>query len=116
MTMQDDADDNRIDDVVRRTAARPVDEALLTRTVLSRIRHEARPATSPWAHLFAFPEFAGIGRLAPAGFALVLLGTPFAIAGFPADTTERAIYALAMGDPALITSTETPLLMTGFFE
>lgn len=109
-------DDDKIDDAVRKASMRPVDEALLTRNVLSRIRRDARPTTSPWARLFAFPEFAGIGRLAPAGFAMVLLGTPFAVAGYPGDATERAIYAFAVGDPSLVAVTERPFVGTGLFE
>jgi hypothetical protein len=113
MTMDDD---DRIDQAVRKASARPVDEALLTRNVLARIRQDRKPIATPWARFFALPAFSGPGRLAPASFALVLMVTPFAVANYPGDATERAIYALSLGDPALITAAETPFVGSGLFE
>lgn len=113
MTMHDD---DRIDDAVRRASQRPVDETLLTRQVLARIRATSQPTATPWTRFFALPDFAGPGRLAPAGFAAILLATPFAIANYPGDATDRAVYALTLGDPALITATETPFAGSGLFE
>ncbi len=104
-------DDDGIDDAVRRASAREVDEALLANAVLTRIRQDAQPTASLWARFFALPDFAGPGRLAPAGFAAILLATPFAVANYPVDLTERAIYDFALGDLVLIGSMEGPLLM-----
>lgn len=111
-----DPDDRAMDDLVRRASARPVDELRLTRSVLARIRQDASPAPSLWGRLSAFPEFTGIGRLAPVGFALVLLGTPFVVAGYPADATESVVWGFASGDPALIGTGQTPFVGSGPFE
>jgi hypothetical protein len=114
--MPDDKDDDRIDELVCAASARPFNEARLTANVLTRIRQDARRETSAWGRLFAFPDFAGAGRLAPVGFALTLIATPFAVAHYPDDPTARAIYAVALGDPALIASTERTLWSVGFLE
>jgi hypothetical protein len=114
--MDDDKDDDRIDRLVRAASVRPVNEALLSRTVLARVRGDAHPAESPLARLFAFPEFSGPGRLVPAGFALVLLAMPFAVARYPGDPADRAIYAFALGDPAMIAFDEGTLFRTDLFE
>jgi hypothetical protein len=113
MTMDND---NRIDEAVRRASARRVDEALLARNVVARIRQDGKPTASPWLRFFALPQFSGPGRLAPAGFAAILLATPFAVANYPGDATENVIYALALGDPVLITAPETPFVGSGLFE
>jgi hypothetical protein len=116
MTMEDPTDDDRIDALVRQAAARPVDEARLTAHVLTRIRQNNGSNMGFWARLFAWPEFAGAGRLVPAGFALILLATPFAVAHSPANPTDRAIYALVLGDPAVIAASEGSLFGAEFLE
>jgi anti-sigma factor RsiW len=116
MKTQDQTEDDRIDALVRQAAARPVDEARLSAQVLSRIRQSDRPEPGFLARIFALPDFAGPGRLAPVGFALVLVATPFAVAFSPADQTERALYAFALGDPALIAASEGSFFGAGLFE
>lgn len=97
-----DDDDGRIDALVRSASLRPVNEARLAASVLARVRQDRRPATGNWAALFALPRFAGPGRFAPAGFALVLLATPIAVAQYPSDDTEALIAALALGETLLL--------------
>lgn len=88
-------DDRQLDDLLRRAADRPVDEAALARRVLARVAAEPQ-GLSDW--LFAFP----VPRLVPAGFAAVLALTPFAVAALPgpADPLEAAILGVASGLPA----------------
>jgi hypothetical protein len=111
-----DDDDDRIDALVRAASTRPVDEGRLTQTVLTRIRMAGAPSTAHWTRLFALPQFAGPGRLAPAGFVLVLIATPFAVANYPGDPADQVIYALALGDPALLAAPDTFTFVQGLDE
>lgn len=71
--------EDRLDRLVRAAAARPVDEAALTRTVLARARGIDRAGQSPRRTAFGWSVPAG----AVAAFAIVLVATPFVVAGLP---------------------------------
>ncbi len=109
-------DDDRIDALVRAASQRTTDEALLANNVLRRIRQDRQGPAGKRAGLLALPSFAGPGRFAPAGFALVLLATPFAVARYPVDQTEAVVTALALGDLALIGPTDGAIFGRGAFE
>jgi hypothetical protein len=109
-------DDDEIDALVCQASTRPVDEARLAQVVLGRVREEPRPGVNQWANLFAFPNLTVPGRLATAGFAVVLVATPFLVAGYSGEAVEDALYAFAVGDPALMFSTEQSLTQTGILE
>lgn len=89
-------DDKDLDHLLRVASDLPGDETRLAQEVLRQIR---RGAPAPRPGLFG----ARAPGLAMAGFAALLVATPFVVAGLPggpsADGLDRLVIALAVGDP-----------------
>jgi hypothetical protein len=101
MTMQDD--DDRIDAMVRAASAYPVDEARLTRAVLTRVRD---------ANAGVFGLFGRHARGAALAFASVLVATPILMTQVPSEAEDAVIAALLLGE-SLVNDATVDALLTG---